>query len=292
MTNQIQWDCSGTIASVNVYYDSDGATGGYSWVLQGSKSQTGNTGINITYDWLPDSTVRNGAIIRITDAANETDTESIGTAFNVGADFLPIGPNGGEPGIFAEETYNITWDKHSITGVTNVLIEFSTDGGSNYSTIGTFTNSGSHTWNVDGSVLTTDGKVRISDPNQAAAVGVSTGSFKIQGSVTVGAPNTGSEAWDAGSPYEINWTKTGAIATINILYSSDSGSTYPTTIVSAIDPTGVPAASYKYDWTIPAVIALGSIPAFGSQVVSGEEVCIHEYPDGTFGTVLCAAEIA
>jgi len=49
----------------------------------------------------------------------------------------------------ADNGYDITWNKHDITGMTNVKLEYSTDGGSTYNNISTVPNSGTYTWSVN-----------------------------------------------------------------------------------------------------------------------------------------------
>ena len=66
-------------------------------------------------------------------------------------------------------------------------------------------------------------------------------------------PNDGSESWDVGSTQYINWTKKGALSTVKLLYSSDSGSTF-TTLTGA---TGITAGDGSWAWTIGQAVATG-----------------------------------
>jgi subtilisin family serine protease len=61
--------------------------------------------------------------------------------------------------------------------------------------------------------------------------------------ITVTAPN-GGETWETGSSQTISWTSEGAVDTVKIEYSTDSGATW-TSVVSATADTGT------YSWTVP-----------------------------------------
>uniref|UniRef100_A0A7V6CE60 Uncharacterized protein n=1 Tax=Thermodesulfobacterium geofontis TaxID=1295609 RepID=A0A7V6CE60_9BACT len=71
-------------------------------------------------------------------------------------------PNGGES-LTIGSTYNITWTtNHTIRPVNKVILQYSTDGGSTWKGIKTYTdtNPGSHAWKVP-STPSTNCKVRV-----------------------------------------------------------------------------------------------------------------------------------
>lgn len=63
------------------------------------------------------------------------------------------------------------------------------------------------------------------------------------GSITVTAPN-GGESWEEGTTQDITWTSENIDGTLTIDYSSDSGGTYPTELVTGTADDGT------YEWTI------------------------------------------
>ena len=85
-------------------------------------------------------------------------------------------PNGGE-NWYALSSHNITWNAVSVT---NVKLEFSSDGGTNWSTIvgSTAGNTGSYSWTVPSS-LSVNCKVRVSDAASAATNSVSAAAFTV-----------------------------------------------------------------------------------------------------------------
>jgi len=82
--NNIAWNFSGSISTVNVYYDLNDLDGD-DWTLidpVSSKAQSGTSGASVI-SWEIPATVTNNARIRIEDAADATDTESISSLFNI-----------------------------------------------------------------------------------------------------------------------------------------------------------------------------------------------------------------
>ena len=102
-----------------------------------------------------------------------------------GASITVTAPNGGESWP-AGSTQNITW---TASGVTNVKIEYSSDGGATYATVAASVTGGTYAWTVP-SAATANGKVRISDTAASGASDVSNAPFTI-----VAAP-PGSDAFE------------------------------------------------------------------------------------------------
>ncbi|KAB2879117.1 T9SS type A sorting domain-containing protein [bacterium] len=154
-------------------------------------------------------------------------------------------PNGGE-NLTAGTSTNITWT--STGTIANVKLEYSTDGGTNYTVIAASTaNDGSQAWTVP-STATTQGRVRVSDVLNAATNDVSNANFTITvaptNSVTVTAPN-GGENLTGGNSTTITWTSTGTIANVKLEYSLDGGTNY-TVISTSTANDGTEA------WTVPS----------------------------------------
>src|SRR5207245_2327599 len=120
---------------------------------------------------------------------------------------------------------NITWTR---TGtIANVKLEYSTNGGSTYPnliTASTPAAAGSYAWTVPDTISATV-RVRITNVDDATVTSSSGSNFKIQGALTLTAPN-GGEAWIVGESRNITWTRTGSIANVKLEYSTDGGATY------------------------------------------------------------------
>ncbi|HEX9780026.1 MAG TPA: GPI anchored serine-threonine rich family protein [bacterium] len=207
-----------------------------------------------SYPWaaMPDA-VGGQYRIKVADAdpAYETIVNDESANFSLVAVLNVLQPESGNV-VPAESSYVIQWDKGTATGLSQVRLEYSLDGGSSWQDVGPglVNNSGSYTWNPTPAAISTEGKVRVYDPaHQSATLNEGAGLFEVRGAVTVTAPNAGTESWDVGSPYDITWTAKGDLdaagQTLKIVYSADGGSTYPTTIA-----TGITASDGSYSWTI------------------------------------------
>jgi hypothetical protein len=147
-------------------------------------------------------------------------------------------PNGGETWIVGN-TYDITWTSENIDSVT---IEYSTDGGFNFTMIDTTEAKGSYSWQVP-DTPSDQCRVRICDIDEAPC-DTSDGDFTITApaSITVTSPN-GGENWCAGSAQLITWTGTG-VTDVTIEYSVNGGADWDT-IVSSTPNDG------EYSWDLP-----------------------------------------
>lgn len=154
-------------------------------------------------------------------------------------------PNGGEKWT-AGTTQQIQWTSQG--SISNVKIEYSTDGGSTWTTIaGSTANDGSYSWDVPNTV-SSDCWVRISDASDGNPSDTNDASFSIVAAggepvLTLRTPN-GGERWRPGSTQLITWDSQGDIASVKLEYSSDNGATW-TTIVTSTANDG------EYSWTTP-----------------------------------------
>ena len=150
-------------------------------------------------------------------------------------------PVGGET-YLAGSAQNITWTS---TGVTNVKLEYSSNSGTNWSTIiaSTAAAAGTYSWTLPSTVATTY-KVRISDVADSTAVATS-GVFSIlTAGATITSPAAGT-SWVKSSTHNITWSSVG-ITNVMLEYSLDAGSTWTTIVASVAASTG------SYSWTLPA----------------------------------------
>jgi hypothetical protein len=139
-------------------------------------------------------------------------------------------PDGGENWVVGS-SHNITWTSQNYTG--NVKIEYSTDAGTNWTTIAASTaNDGTELW-VTPNTPTTQGRVKVSSDTSAAISDMSNANFTISAAptLTVTSPN-GGENWCALSNHNITWTSTGSIANVKLEYSTNSGSDWISIIAS------------------------------------------------------------
>ena len=159
-----------------------------------------------------------------------------------------ISPNGGESLIVGSNHF-ITWT--STGTINNVMIEYSTNNGSSWSTITTSTsNYGSYSWPIP-NTPSTQCLVRISDEDGSPS-DTSDSTFSISdGSthpiLTITSPN-GGEEWEVGSTQYITWNSTGSVGNVKIEYSINYGSSW-STIVPSTPNDGT------YSWTIPNVVS-------------------------------------
>jgi len=173
-------------------------------------------------------------------------------------------PNGGE-NYTAGETKNLTWSMTTSSTLpadaNPITLEYSTNGGTTYTTIATGQpNTGTYAWSVP-AVNSTTARVRVTGANVLKTTGsdASDANFTIVSTapqVSLQAPD-GGEAWPSGSLQQIKWTASGGAAgltatPISIYLSLDSGATFATRIVENLANTGT------YDWTVPAGLDIGS----------------------------------
>jgi hypothetical protein len=216
-SKQITWLSSG-IDSVKIDYTTNNGT---NWNLVAIDNK--NTGI---YYWNPlPNTPTVNARVRITDALNGVITTQSDSTFSIlqQRNIKVLAPNGGEEW-YAGSSDNIRWQSE---GVSNVKIEFSTNGGGSWSTItASAPSTGAFTWNPIPNVSSLQCLVRISDTeNNGIISAVSAGNFIITYPGTklirVTSPN-GDEKWQAGSSQTIKWDASG-ITNVKIEYTINNG---------------------------------------------------------------------
>ena len=238
-SHDITWTKVGTMTSARLEYSTDGGSTYPNMIVSATPAA------NLSYTWNPiPDTISTTVKVRISDAADATVLDVSNADFSINAEFAVTAPNGTEIWVVGD-SHDIDWTN---TGtVSNVKLEYSTDGGSTYPNeiIAATPNNNSYSWTIPDAIGTTV-RVRVSDVTNLSANDFSDGNFEIQGSLTLTAP-VGGEDWVYNTAHDITWTKTGTIATVILKYSTDSGSTYPNTIASGVDATlGTP-----YSWTLP-----------------------------------------
>ncbi|MCM8812269.1 MAG: hypothetical protein NC910_04395, partial [Candidatus Omnitrophica bacterium] len=286
----ITYQTTGSITSVKIYYSSNsGST--YSLVTTKSHAVPGT----YSHVWteMPDA-VTQTARVKVTDANSEGYAlviQDASTDFHLVGVFDILQPENGHT-VTAESTYSINWDPGTATGISNVILQYSTDGGSTWSYVNgtnpyTVPNSGSYYWNPTPAVISNQLKVRVYDPayNPSTGITVNTGSglAKLEGDLTLTSPTLGTESWDVGSTYNITWTKKGDFATaghtVKIQYAPDGSSTTPTytTIAGA---EALAAADLSFPWYISEAIQTSNQAKI--KIVDNQDSTVNDDSDAVF----------
>jgi hypothetical protein len=131
-------------------------------------------------------------------------------------------PNGGESWA-AGSSQAITWSTFGLSG--NVKLEYSTNGGSTWTTIAASTvNDGTESWTVP-NAATTQGRVRVSSVADGGVNDASDSNFTLTGApvatLTVTAPN-GGESWTVGTTQTIAWSSANLSANVKLEYYNGS----------------------------------------------------------------------
>ena len=158
------------------------------------------------------------------------------------AEFLQVtAPNGGESWA-GSSSKTIKWASN---GITNISLELSIDGGSNWTDIETTYDASTeqYSWLVP-NTPSTNCLVRVTDLDNNANVDESNSAFTITAApeIKVVSPN-GGEEFDPADKVEITWSSS-SVSSVRIQYSIDNGSNW--LAVAPITPSdGI------YNWTVP-----------------------------------------
>jgi uncharacterized repeat protein (TIGR02543 family) len=248
-TYDITWTSTGMDEedTVIIEYSTDN---GISWL--NIVPSTANIG---SYHWtVPDNPSENCKIRIVGSDSDDGPSDVSDSVFSIVSPSTPTitvtSPNGGES-LTAETTHEITWVSSGMENVENIIIEYSTDSGTAWTTI-VFTTSDieAYSWTVPGNP--SDNcliRTRVSDSDEGPS-DVSDEVFSIvsASSITVTSPN-GGEKWKTGSTYNITWTSTGITGDVVIdLYS---GSSFDLNIGT------IPVESGSFAWDIPGNFTIG-----------------------------------
>ena len=240
-SHAINWTRNGSIATVKLEYSIDS---GFTYPTTISPSVDASLG---TYSWTIPDNISNLVRAKITDTSDSTVYDESNSDFSIKGVLTLIAPNGAEEWVVGTGE-NITWTR--VGSILNVKLEYSTNSGGTYpNTIiaSTGAPAGSYSWPIP-DVLSTILRVRVSDVLDASVNDVSNANFMIKGDLELNTPN-GGEIWYVGESRSITWTRIGSIPAVKLEYSTDSGSSYPNTIISSTD-----ASLGIYSWTIPDAI--------------------------------------
>jgi hypothetical protein len=140
----ITWQTVGQVAKVTLQYSVDGGT---NWFMVASAIP--NTG---SYRWTVPDDVSTNCLVRVSDASQDSRTDTSDAAFTISNAPIVIvaSPNGGEKWVVGS-SHAVTWKSSGAIG--DIKIEYSTDGGANWTVItDTTSNSGTFPWIVPNAV--------------------------------------------------------------------------------------------------------------------------------------------
>ncbi len=197
------------------------------------------------YSWtLIPSLTSDNCKIRVSDASDATFFDESDNFYSMTPTpkITITSPNGGE---YWQSGSNqeIRWVSENIQ---NVKIEFTSDGGANWSTIvnSTTTNTGTYPWINIPSMHSLQCKIKITDAKYGSPTDQSDNNFTISNQITksikVLSPN-GGEDWEAGTKQNITWNSAG-ISKVKIEFSTNKGATW--TVLSDS------LAGGAYEWSL------------------------------------------
>ncbi|MCP5052544.1 MAG: hypothetical protein GY940_35575 [bacterium] len=243
-SHTITWTSTGSVSNVKIEYSTNNGSG---WTT--ITASTANDG---SHTWTVPNKVSSQCLVRISQALDGAPTDTSDAVFSIvssgtSASITVTSPNGGES-LTVGTTHTITWTSTGSVG--NVKIEYSTDNGSNWTTITSTLNDGSHTWTVPNAASTLC-LLRISEASDSDPTDTSDAVFTITATsgpgITVTSPN-GGESLTAGAPHTITWTTTGTVSNVKIEFSLNNGGGWSTATASTPNDG-------SYIWAAPSVVS-------------------------------------
>ncbi|MFH2029012.1 MAG: hypothetical protein ABIJ40_00115, partial [Bacteroidota bacterium] len=234
-TKNITWTQSG-IGTLKIQYSSNNGT---SWnLIDDSVNPT-----LLSKSWVLPNAPGSQTLVKLSDKSDST-ISSVSSAFTIG-EITITAPTAGISWK-AGTSQNIKWTASSV--VSTVNLEYSTDGGSNWTSIKTGVRGdlGAYSWTIPSGISTLIAKVRVNHSLAGSEISTESSSFTIN-SLDLTAPN-GGEIWQAGTVQKITWTSS-VITNIKIDYSTNNGTSW----VNIIPSTS--ASSGSYDWTLPPTLS-------------------------------------
>ena len=125
----------------------------------------------------------------------------------------------------------LTYGTKSLSSIANVKLEYSSDGGSTWSSIIASTaNNGSYYWQSIPNINSSLCLVKVSDAEDGSPFDVSDNPFtifnKVEKTIRVTVPN-GGDIWNAGTAQNITWNSTG-VSSVKIEYTTNNGVNWTT----------------------------------------------------------------
>ena len=227
----IRWSSTG-IDSVKILYSTNG---GSSWtnIIQKWPSNKG-------YPWTVPQTLSNNCLVKICNL-DDSPCDQSDSSFSITTVSLTLlSPNGGQSWLVGG-SQNIIWESNCIT---NVKIDYSTNGGSSWSNIVPNTPSdGIHPWTIP-DTPSNNCLIKICDVD-GSPCDTSNSFFTItRQNITMTSPK-GGENWCANDTQQIIWASA-YIDSVRIQYSTNGGTNWNTAVYCTTN-TG------HYSWKLPNV---------------------------------------
>ncbi|MBX2976571.1 MAG: hypothetical protein KF721_10580, partial [Ignavibacteriaceae bacterium] len=264
-TFPITWNSS-LVDNITLQYSTNNGT---TWVnVVGAVNINASLG---TYNWnVPANTDASNALVRAVDAIASNIADTSNASFIIGYVDL-VYPNGNNI-IQAGSIDTIRWNRS--TSVGQLRIDYSTNGGLNWTNIVASTNAASlaYQWNVP-SVPTSDGMIRISDANSNFKIKDSSDAVFIISALQVLTPN-GNEELLAGTQTSITWNASSNINQVNIdLLEND---VFRQNIASNVN-----SSSGNFNWLIPSTLFSGG-KNFKIRISNSANSAVFDLSDSNF----------
>ena len=233
-TDTIKWTSS-NVTNVKLEYSINNGTN-WNSILASTPASAGS------YVWTIPNTPTANCLVRASDVANISLPDVSDNVFSI---ILPkisvLKPNGGEIFVVGK-TDTIKWTS---SNVVYVKLEYTTDNGTNWSSIITSTSAtaGSFLWTIP-NTPSINCKVRIFDITNSLFADMSDNVFSIiLPKLTVVKPN-GAESFVVGKTDTIKWSSSN-VANVKLEYTTNNGTNWNSIL------TSTPASVGSYVWTIP-----------------------------------------
>ena len=267
----IRWTSS-KVTNVKIEYSTSGGT---SWITHPIVSTTPAAAGQ--YVWTIPNTPSTECRVKISDVNNPEVTDSSSNNFTISPLSISLTyPNGGE-NLVVGRADTIRWTS---SNVTNVRIEYSTNGGTIWVTppivSTTPAAAGQYVWTIP-NTPSTECRVKISDVNNPEVTDSSSNNFTIlpKSQITLTSPS-GNEVWRAGTSHNISWLSVG-VANVKLQYTNTDNYLSWNTIEPNYNNIGV------YNWVIPNInsaycqIRISDANSFGTADTSNV-FSIFSYP--------------
>jgi hypothetical protein len=266
LTCNVQWQIiDGNVVDVLLDYSTNN---GSSWTT--IDTVPSNTG---SYSWLVPQEDSNQCLIKISDADHPTVKDTSNNVFTIETRILDLqSPNGSEE-LISDTTHEISWQSQG--NIENVILEYSINNGSDWTTIDTVQNTGSYPWLVPRQ-STNQCLVRITDVAYSFVNDVSDNMFDIDICfLTLQDPN-GGEKLVIGNTHHILWDSQGFVENILIEYSLNNGTDW-------YDVNTVPADTNSYPWLVPDPPSIDCL----IRITNPDYPSYSDISDGVFEVNVC-----
>lgn len=228
----IRWTYS-KVNNVNLRYSTDD---GKNWIQIANNVPAKDSIYKWTVPFVNSEKVR----VLIFDSSNPLVADTSIVTFSINSPFLSLVSPQAEEKYGQKEIITISWQKNLVETVT---IEFSSDGGINWSIIAKNISASAYEWEIP-EVVSNNCFIRVIDDKNRTLISTS-GKFAIgKSQFNLISPVPG-DVWCIGETYQIKW-ESEFLNKIIMEYSTDIGKTWRRVRITALD-----ANSGSYEWKVP-----------------------------------------